>query len=209
MRAWWNAAAQPGTADIGPADPGPVDPGARDLQARIESTAGGRAAISGVVLFLLVSFAVSNLPDSRLKEVGSHAVRRVRDALGLEQAWNVFAPDPRAATFDLRARIRFSDGSVRVWRVPGGDPFLSPYRTYHWQKWAEAVRLDARSALWRPFAEWVARTQAPGGKRPVEVVLVRRWYDLFPPGARRSRGAWNEYAFFTLPVTPEVLGGSR
>ena len=34
------------------------------------------------------------------------------------------------------------------------------------------------------------------------VVLVRRWYDLLPPGPGPSRGPWQEHAFYTLKVTP-------
>lgn len=181
------------------------DSGERGLQARLEAGPAGRALVSGLILLLLASIVVGNLPDSRLKAVASHGVDTVRDRLGIEQAWGVFAPDPRNATFDLRARIAFSDGTTRVWRVPGGNPFLATYRDYRWQKWSEAVRRDDREALWRPFAVWVARDAARDGRTPTEVVLVRRWYDLFPPGPGRSRGPWNEFVFLRLRVTPDVL----
>jgi hypothetical protein len=40
------------------------------------------------------------------------------------------------------------------------------------------------------------------GRQPTEVFLVRRWYDILPPGPGPSRGPWQERAFYTLTVTP-------
>jgi hypothetical protein len=182
-----------------------------DPQERVEAHPFGRAAITGVIVFVIVTLLASNLSESALQRWLARLVQPVRNGLGLDQAWGVFAPDPRSVVFDLEGHIRYGDGSTEVWRPPKGEPIVHEYRDYHWQKYAERVRLDDQSGLWHPFAVWLARTHDRPGRHPVEVTLVRRWYDLYPPGTNPSHGPWNEYVYFTLQVRSEDLaaGTSR
>ena len=177
----------------------------RNLQEKVESDPVGRAAITGVIIFVLLTLLASNLSDSAIRSWLARLVEPVRNGLGLDQAWGVFAPDPRSTVYDLYGRIRYDDGTTEIWRWPKGDPFISEYRAYHWQKWAEQVRLDDNSDLWRPAAEWLARTHDRAGRHPTEITLVRRWYDLNAPGTHPSRGPWNSFEFFTLQVSPSLL----
>jgi hypothetical protein len=179
-----------------------------DLQERIESSQIGRAAITGALLFILGSLLAANIPQSYLQQKLNTIVQPVRDGLGLDQTWSVFAPEPRSQTFALEARISYSDGTFETWHVPTGDPFLAEYRTYHWQKWSESARSDDQAlVLWKPFAVWIARTHDLPTVHPTKVTLVRRWFDLFPPGSHPTRGPWHEYAYLTLRVTPTILEG--
>ena len=61
----------------------------------------------------------------------------------------MFSPDPRNQSLDVRAVVRYDDGSTVIWDVPDLDPFLGAYRDYRWQKWQERVRLDTSESLWR------------------------------------------------------------
>ncbi len=176
-------------------------------QEQFESSPTGRAVISGGLLFVLLAIAVANLPTSYIQIKLNTVVQPVRDGLGLDQDWSVFAPEPRRQTFELGARITYGDGSTDVWTVPTGDPFLAEYRVYHWQKWSEYARSDTKPALWEPLAAWIARTYDRPNRHPVDVTLVRRWYDINPPGAHPNRGPLNEYAYFSLKVTDAVLKG--
>jgi hypothetical protein len=71
----------------------------------------------------------------------------------------------------------------------------------------ESVTNDQRDGLWRPAAIWFARRARTETRRPVEVTLVRRWRDLFPPGRGPSRGEWMEAEYYTLTITPDEAGG--
>ena len=177
----------------------------RNAQQRFEESKIGTAALSGVLLFILLSLVAANIPTSYLQKKLNKIVLPVRDSVGLDQTWGVFAPEPRSQTFGLYARIAYPDGKSEIWTVPTGDPYLSEYRTYHWQKWSEYVRLDAQPNLWEPLAIWVARTHDRPNHHPSEVTLVRSWYDLFPPGSHPSRGQWYQYEYFSLQVTPSIL----
>jgi len=178
-------------------------------QERFESSPYGRAVISGGLIFALLAILVANLPASYLQRKLNTVVEPVRDGLGLDQDWSVFAPEPRRETFALDARITYSDGTTGTWTVPTGDPFIAEYRIYHWQKWAEYARSDSKPILWEPFAAWVARTHDTATRHPLEVTLVRRWFELYGPGAHPNHGPWNEYAYFSLKVTPAVLKGEE
>lgn len=178
------------------------------LQGRLECSAVGRILISGFVLFVLVGTVVWNLPESKLKRSDSRYVEPVVLALGLDQTWGVFAPEPRKQTFDMEARIIYDDGTREIWTMPkAAEPFVSSFRTYHWQKYSEYARNDMPPATLRPLAGWVARKHNMAGRRPVEVTLVRRWRDLRAPDSESPRPPWQEHAYFTLQVTPEILRG--
>jgi hypothetical protein len=185
------------------------DPLMVDLQEKLESNQAARAVISGIIIFILAALVAANIPQtSYLQKKLNSFVLPVRDSVGLDQTWSVFAPDPRRETYALEADLTYTDGTTERWLVPTGDPFISAYRTYHWQKWSEYARADDRAYLWEPFAAWVARTHNSASRHPVSVTLVRRWYVLNPPGAHPSRGHWNEYTYYSLAVTPFLLSGS-
>jgi len=180
-----------------------------NVQEKLEASPIGRAAITGLLVFILGSLIAANIQPSYLQRKLNTVVRPVRDGLGLDQTWSVFAPEPRSQTFGLEARIDYDDGTSETWHVPTGDPFIAEYRTYHWQKWSEWARGDDyMKILWQPFAEWIARTHNDASAHPTTVTLVRSWYDLNPPGTKPSRGPWHSVEYFTLRVTPAILEGS-
>jgi hypothetical protein len=171
------------------------------VQQRLESSTAGRIAISVFVLFTVFSVAVWNLPASDVKQKSLKVVRPYITLTSLDQNWGVFAPDPRRISIDMQARIRFADGSTSTLDLPRSNDVYGAYWDYRWRKWAEWIRQDAQNQLWKPAALWFARKAAVGGRQPIEVVLVRRWYELLPPGPGPSRGPWQEYPFYTLTVT--------
>ena len=171
------------------------------MQERFESTVVGRVAISVFLIVTLLALVFWNLPESELKRQSFKVVRPYITALSIEQNWGVFAPDPRRQTIDIFARVSFADGTEETFGIPRGDDLVGGYWDYRWWKWAEWVRLDAYSDLWRPAALWFARRAAADGRRPIRVTLVRRWYDLLPPGGGPERTEWQEESFYTLPLT--------
>ena len=170
------------------------------LQERFESTALGRAAISVFIAVLLAFVVATNLPRSRLRHDALVPGQPYLNALGLDQNWDVFAPDPRRQVIDLVSRVTFSDGSMATWRLPYRGALVGAYSDYRWRKWLENSIADAHSGLWRPFALWTARQAAAKGKQPVRVTLIRRFYDLLPPDRSPDRGPWKEFAYYTLDL---------
>jgi hypothetical protein len=171
------------------------------VQQRLESSVAGRAAISVFLLFTVFSLVVWNLPSSEIKRRAFKVVRPYITATSLDQNWGVFAPDPRRISIDIQARVRYADGTSETIDVPRGNDVYGAYWDYRWWKWAEWIRQDAQKDLWKPAALWFARKASTDGRKPTRVVLVRRWYDLRPPGPGPSRGPWHEFAFYTLTIT--------
>ena len=176
------------------------------MQHRLESSTAGRVAISVFVLFTLFSLIIWNLPTSEIKKRALKGVRPYITLTSLDQNWGVFSPDPRRMSIEIVARVRSSDGTDETIRVPRGNRVYGSYWDYRWRKWEEWVRQDAQNQLWKPAALWFARRAAAEGKQPTQVVLVRRWFDLLPPGPGPSRGPWQEAPFYTLRLTPVTEG---
>lgn len=173
---------------------------------RIESSDLGRVAISALIVVALVAMLTANLPESVLKRRLSSVADPVIRGSGLVQVWGVFAPDPRRQSLDIEAQIRFADGTSSTWRDPTGSPLLGDYWLVRWRKLIEwGVADQYRDILWRPLATWIARQAATGARRPVQVVLIRRWRDLNPPGKTPSRSPWHQAVYFSLDVTADVL----
>jgi hypothetical protein len=174
------------------------------VQERLESTAVGRAVISAFVLVTVAALVFWNLPDSEIKRRALTVVRPYITALGIEQNWGVFAPDPRRESLELVARVQYADGSERTLEVPRGGPVIGEYWDYRWRKWYEWARADAYMNLWDPAARWFARVAAEEGGMPVRVTLVRRWRETLPPGPGPARSEWHEFAYYTLDLEGET-----
>ena len=172
------------------------------MQQRLESSPAGRIAISLFLVFTIFSVVVWNLPDSEVKRKSLEVVRPYITLTSLDQNWGVFSPDPRRITIDIEARVRYADGGEQTLHIPRGNDFYGGYWDYRWWKWAEWIRQNSQDELWKPAALWFARKAATDGRRATQVTLVRRWYDLLPPGPGPSRGPWHEFAFYTLRLTP-------
>jgi hypothetical protein len=173
-----------------------------DLQERAEASEFGRGLISAFVLVTVGLVVATNLPSSPLRDRLMGPGQPYLNALGLDQSWAIFAPEPRKAAIDLRAVVRYDDGSTAAWRIPDDDPVIGTFRDYRWRKWLENVIADANQQLWRPAAIWVAAHEARPGRRAVQVTLIRRFATLQPPGQEPDRLPWRESTFYTLDITP-------
>lgn len=156
------------------------------MSKRFEASLVGRALVSVFVVATLLALVVWNMPDSALRRHGLRIARPYVNALGLDQNWAVFAPNPRQETLALEARITYADGSRTTWRTPVGGDLFGAYWDYHWLKWAEWT-LDARyPQLLEPTAEFVLRQESGGGRTPTRIELVRRSRAIPAPGTEGS-----------------------
>jgi hypothetical protein len=157
-------------------------------------------AVLSVLLVLFVGAVVAwNLPQSEIRRRSVRVARPGLVTVGADQTWSVFAPDPRPRTIAFEARLTYADGSRGVFSYPSGHPWLGEYRRYRWQKWMESFIADGHSELWADAARWIAAERSGSGaaRRVVHVDLVRRWYDLSPPGVSPGPRVWHEYRFYS------------
>jgi hypothetical protein len=118
-------------------------------------------------------------------------------AATLEQAWDVFAPDPVHAEVELEATVLFADGTEEIWTPPRAPAALAVL-TYHWELWSRAVVTGYRPVA-QATAQWIATQHARAGKAAVRVTLRRRWYEVPPPASGRPP-LWRESDFFVHSV---------
>jgi hypothetical protein len=174
------------------------------IQERLEANPNGRALITGVILVTLGAMIISNLPESTLRKSALPLVRPLLDTTGLNQNWNLFAPNPRKSTLRLEARISYTDGTTAVWRTPISDALFGEYRAFRWRKWASYVVSQQRRYLWRPAAIWIARLHYRNGKVPAIVTLYRQSYTAPKPGSGDyEQPPWNELFLYRLRIAPQ------
>lgn len=165
---------------------------------RFESSIGGRLLLTVLMAVLAIAVLVWNLPAGKPRDALRPAAAHVLLPIGLDQDWALFAPDPRAFSVGVYARISYSDGRERIRVPPHNGHLLAPYRTYRWQKYVERLRADDYSNLWEPTARWIASGAGPG---VTKVVLVRTFRDAVVPGSGQARVTRGEFAFYTLDLT--------
>ena len=150
-----------------------VEDGTGTTSERFERSSLGQLVISaGIVLFLLCEIG-TNLPASSVQREVSETANWVVRAMGVEQEWGVFAPDPRPSTLGLEADVTYEDGTTEVWHLPQGNDLVENLRFYRWRKWLERVRSDSYPEIWLPTARWIASEHEGRGSPVATVDLVR------------------------------------
>ncbi|MGH9183796.1 MAG: hypothetical protein ACRDZ9_08350 [Acidimicrobiales bacterium] len=174
-----------------------LPPAATTLQERVEASTAGRWVISGVLVVVLASIALWNMPDSGLRRSTSSVVEPFVSVTGLRQQWNLFAPDPPRRSSQIFARVDYADGTSATWSPPHND---------RWRKWLGTIRLAQFRQLQAPFARWVADDVDHGGRRPVRVALLERVQELRPPGSAEDRSAPTESEIVTIDLDDQGRG---
>ena len=217
VSAFVSAAGPPVIVPAEPPQPSPPPPAPPDQepvgwQQRLEESAFGRGVISTLLIVTVIAVAATNLPDSSLRRGLMQPGQPFLNALGLDQNWSVFAPDPRRAVLDVYALVTFEDGKVTRWHFPRNNSVIGSYRDYRWGKWQEAMIVPSNgNLLWRSAALWAAGREARPGHAVVRVTLMERTSPLAPPGAQPSVGPPQVRAFYQLvvrgPLKPVPLQG--
>jgi hypothetical protein len=126
---------------------------------------------------------------------------------GLNQGWNLFAPEPQSINAYLVAEITYRDDQRRIWKFPLPQDF-GYFRRYFMArqlKWsADNLRLDDNAALWPDAARYVARLNDDPDNPPVTVTFIRNWSFVEPPGSGRP-DVWKHFTFFKYSVLPSDL----
>ena len=165
---------------------------------RFEGSRVGQSVLSLLMLAVVISVVLWNLPAGRPHDLVRPVVGPVIQAVGLEQDWALFAPDPRSFSVGVYATVTHRGGRVETWEPPHNGLLVAPYRNYRWQKYVERLRADDYAALWDPTARWVARQ---AGADVVRVVLTRTFREVATPGDAAPRPAPGRYDFYTLDLS--------
>jgi hypothetical protein len=179
---------------------------ARPPSERVERSPWGQIAISAGIVLLLLAQVGTHLPSSALQREVDESSNQIIRLLASEQAWGVFAPDPRLSSIGLEARITFADGSTAVWRPPQGARIGENLRYYRWRKWLERARADSYRDIWEPTARWIASEHDDGPSPVVRVELVRFFHENVVSG---DQPPWEEFTYHTLELGPPDDGGNR
>ncbi|HUR14523.1 MAG TPA: hypothetical protein VM097_08530 [Mycobacteriales bacterium] len=164
---------------------------------RFEQNPAAQGALTVIGALLIACIVMWNLPPGRPREAVRPPVGTVVQALGLEQDWALFAPNPRSYSVGVYATVTHRSGRVERWVPPHNGLLLAPYRTYRWQKYVERLRGDDYSGLWEPTARWIAREH---GTDVTKVVLTRTFQEAKVPGAKGPRPALGRFDFYTLDL---------
>lgn len=164
---------------------------------RFESSTAGRVLLSLVMAILAVAVLIWNLPAGKPRDAVRPAAAHVLLPIGLDQDWALFAPEPRAFSVGVFARLTYADGRTRTRIPPHNGHLLAPYRTYRWQKYVERLRADDYSNLWEPTARWLAGDSGPN---VTKVELVRTFQDVRTPGVTEPQKPAGEFTFYTLDL---------
>lgn len=162
------------------------------VQERLETSPLGRRVLSAFLALSVGAIVVWNLPESaEVRELAVPVVEPYVNVGGLDQRWNLFAPNPPQRTYEVVAVIEYADGSRVLWRSPRND---------RWRKWLGIIRNERSRRLREPTAAWIADHHDDGGRRTARVELVLRRRDLLPPGSGLPAPAWEEEVLFTYEV---------
>ncbi|HSV66645.1 MAG TPA: hypothetical protein VLJ59_12150 [Mycobacteriales bacterium] len=137
----------------------------------VERTSLGQGLISALILIILITGVVWNLPDSAVKRQVSPVITPIGFAIGVGQSWGVFAPNPPRQQEYVDVVVTLREGREAVWTIPHGDPVFGYYVAERWHKLKEYV--VRTQPVRRPFARWVTGLLAgpDGGATRVRIVL--------------------------------------
>lgn len=142
----------------------------RHRRAFFHDTVVGRFVVSVVLVAILAMTVIWNLPDSPVEDDLKNLVRPVVLAVGLQQGWELFAPNPTRTVVHVSAEVVLADDEVIIHEFPEGDNGVGALRQYRWRKYLRRLRLADYRRLWEPAAAWVA---AQYESDVAEVRLVR------------------------------------
>jgi hypothetical protein len=149
------------------------------LQQRFESSRRGQTIISCLIVAILISQVVWNMPDSPIRR-GLVAVLEPTRAANLDQPWAMFSPDPIKRVDLVDVTVTMADGSTRVWTLEH-DAWIDRLEASN--RWESLAYIALRNAdVQRDLSRWVVRESTEPSERPVSVVMTHRTELLSPPG---------------------------
>ncbi len=155
-----------------------------------------------LIASVLALVAVEALPHS--PPAVRTAVQPVTRAVGLNQAWNLFAP-PDTINTRLRAEITYADGQTATWRSPEW-PKLSPaerFAMHRRMEWLDNIWGAGDSPAMTSWSRYLARSLRPDdphSDRGAEVKIITE-QALVPAAEIRPWKSWRTPPEFNEATT--------
>jgi hypothetical protein len=130
-----------------------------------------------IAIHLLILF-LWGLPGNKLAAKAKDPVTPYVLFTGLWHIWNMFGPDLCTIQMDLRARIKFRDGSEKEWIAPRMQELSLWDRVpkERYRKWRERQFHQNSAPIWPASARFIARqVNINPTNPPVHVALTRHW----------------------------------
>jgi hypothetical protein len=193
--------------------PSPSQPAA----ARAAGPAKGwkRALLNVFIALHVAALFFWGLPDSGFRNLMARPFQDYVVFTGLWHIWGMFAPNPLNINFDVRAQVKYRDGSVAEWHAPRMEEFSVWQRApkERFRKWRERIRSPEYAMVLDDTAQYIARQcDTKPGNPPVEVKLTRYWLYVPPPAGKadfqpvpNSYNLTNSFTFATRKINPERL----
>jgi hypothetical protein len=165
-----------------------------------------RIAISAFIGFHLLAITCWAIPlDTPLLLAFRNAVRPYFLWSGLFQAWNAFAPAPKALNSHVEAIVIRKDGRVLTWKFPRMEQLSLAERYYRerYRKFVENLKEDSSVALWPDAARYIARLNNDAANPPEIVMLIRHWTDIVPGATSAPQP--HVQIFYEYKVKPQDL----
>ena len=151
------------------------------------------------ILLNLTSILLYGIPSCPSVQFPRQKLRWYVRSVGLDQAWNMFAPNPADTDCEFFVRGKLRDQTSFEWMLPRysrGD-LLHEVVFERGRKFEERVRLDKNKAIWPIVANRIANRIVLERGEVAEISLVRRWVKVESPYGVRPLSAPKEYAFYT------------
>ena len=141
---------------------------------------GSEVALSIVIVSVLAIGVVWNMPISPIRSILIAPLQPVALATGLDQRWQMYAPNPIRQLEDVEVVVTMADGDVRSWTNARGDLLIGPFVWYRWQKLKE--NLVRNPDIRADVAHWVVRQLTLPGEKPTRMRMIFRTEQLPAPG---------------------------
>ena len=165
-----------------------------------------RILVHGVIVTIVVGVAVTLAPQfGLLRGIAGWATPLVV-GLSLDQAWELFSPDPQSQSILFEARLDFADGTSERWQPPYGGPLLGQYRGARWVKWGGRIPLRQSKPQWDGVARAFAHRYADDPRGLRGVVLIVRTAEV--PADVTAPRSWVVSEFFRLDAQDVPQSGT-
>ena len=148
-----------------------------------------RAVLNCLIAIHLAVLFLWGLPPSKFATTATAPVAKYVVFAGLWHRWSMFAPSPYTLNYDMRAQVRFADGSLKEWIWPRMEE-LSIWERMpkeRFRKWRELMFSDHFAGSWVYNARFIARqVYSNPANPPVNVTLTRFWSPIAAPDLKRD-----------------------
>lgn len=141
--------------------------------------------MSTLIIIILLIGVVWNMPTSAVKRTVQPLLTPIALGTGLDQGWQMYAPNPIRQLETVEVHVTMADGSDRMWTNPRGDVVVGPFAWYRWQKLKE--NLVREPDLREGVAHWAVRKLTAPTELPTRVTMTLYTQELATPGAEQPQ----------------------